>query len=109
MENQKNKRRPSGFSTAGQTRKSGPAPEMKQKNAAGHEEKKAPKQRKAGTARPHRALKLLAAIVAALLVVFIIIVLAFGGNDTVHQMPTIERRPASSTQENAPLSGAEVS
>lgn len=109
MENQKNRRRPSGFATAGQTRKSGPALETKQKNTSEHGEKKAPKQRKAGAARPRRALKLLAAIVAALLVVFIIIVLAFGGNNTVHQMPTIERRPVSSTQENAPLSGAEVS
>lgn len=119
MENQKNKRRPSGFETAGQARKSAPAPDARKKAAPQREENKPRKARKEKKSRakresaPRKARripKVLAAIAAALLVIFILIVLIFGGEKTIHQMPKIERRSTESfTMDTAPVSSGEVS
>ena len=109
MENQNSKRRPSGFETAGQARKSRPAPDANKKSAPPREEnrpRKAKKGKKARTKREsaprksRRIFKILAAIAAVLVVVFILIALFFGGEKTVHQMPRIEYRGTESSARN---------
>lgn len=90
-----NVRRPSGFGTAGQTRKVTPVPEPETKKARKvkpekpKKEKRIREEREPGKNRP--LLRILLGIIAAVVLVSLLMVLIFGGEDTTyHQMPTIE-------------------
>lgn len=96
-------RKPSGFSTAGQTPRRKPAPKAaepvpEEKIKTG---KKSRKARKADTRReprekkPRRGLKLLLGLIIFLLVALAMIMI-FGNRGTYHQMPIIERETEAS-------------
>lgn len=86
-------RRPSGFGTAGQTRKVKPEPAPEPKKEAKiktKKEKRVRKEREPGKNRP--ILRILLGLVIVAVLVSVLMVLIFGGEDTTyHQMPTIER------------------
>lgn len=101
-------RRPSGFGTAGQTRKTKPAPETEPPKAAKPaKEKKIRKEREPGRNRP--ILRILLALVVVAVLVSVLMVLIFGGEDTTyHQMPTIEYESIAHFEPEAtPISGTE--
>lgn len=104
-------RRPSGFGTAGQTRKVKPEPEPKKAEKAKPEkpvkEKPVPKEKEPGKNRP--VLRALLVIVAVAVLVSLLMVLIFGGEDTTyHQMPTIERESIAHFEPEAtPIPGVE--
>lgn len=105
-------RKPSGFSSAGQTQRRKPAPKSaepmpEEKSRKVRKAKKARTRREPGEKKPRRGLKLLLGVVVFLLIALVLIMI-FGDRGTYHQMPIIERQTeASFAPDQTPMPGTE--